>query len=29
VHMELAERKDVLVESQGEEPERRIVIKPV
>jgi spoIIIJ-associated protein len=29
VHMELAERKDVLVESQGEEPERRIVIKPI
>lgn len=28
VHMELAERGDVETESQGSEPERRIVIKP-
>jgi spoIIIJ-associated protein len=29
VHMELANRSDVVVESVGEEPERRIIIKPV
>jgi len=29
VHLELAERKDVITESMGEEPERRIVIKSV
>lgn len=29
VHMELAERGDVVSESIGEEPERRIIIKPV
>ena len=28
IHMELAERQDVITESLGEEPERRIVIKP-
>ena len=28
VHLELAERKDVITESTGEEPERRIVIRP-
>jgi spoIIIJ-associated protein len=28
IHIELAERKDVTTESIGEEPERRIVIKP-
>jgi predicted RNA-binding protein Jag len=26
--MELADRKDVLAESAGEEPDRKIVIKP-
>jgi spoIIIJ-associated protein len=29
VHMELAQRKDILTESIGNEPERRIIIKPV
>lgn len=28
VHMEIAGRSDVVTESRGEEPERRIVIKP-
>lgn len=28
VHMELSEREDVVSESVGEEPERRIVVKP-
>ena len=28
VHMELAERQDVITESLGQEPSRRIVIKP-
>lgn len=28
VHMELAERTDVITESIGEEPERKIIIKP-
>lgn len=28
VHLELAERKDVITESRGEEPERRVVIRP-
>ncbi len=28
IHMELAERKDVITESVGKEPERRIIIKP-
>ena len=28
VHLELAERKDIVTESIGEEPERRIVIRP-
>ncbi len=28
IHLALANRSDVLTESQGEEPERRIVIKP-
>jgi len=28
VHLELAERKDIITESMGEEPERRIVIRP-
>jgi spoIIIJ-associated protein len=28
VHMELAERKDIVTESAGEEPDRKIVIKP-
>ena len=28
IHIELAERKDVTTESTGEEPERRIIIKP-
>jgi len=28
IHLELAERSDVISESQGEEPERRVVIKP-
>lgn len=28
VHMELAQRSDVVSESVGEEPERRIVVKP-
>ena len=28
IHLELAKRNDVVTESQGEEPERRIVIKP-
>lgn len=29
IHVELAERKDVETESTGEEPERRVVIKPI
>ncbi len=29
VHMELAERQDVKTESSGQEPDRRIVIRPV
>ena len=29
IHMELASRNDIVVESRGEEPERRIVIKPL
>jgi spoIIIJ-associated protein len=29
IHMELAERSDITTESEGEEPDRRIVIKPV
>lgn len=28
IHLELADRQDVITESRGEEPERRIVIKP-
>jgi spoIIIJ-associated protein len=28
VHMAVAERTDILTESQGEEPDRRVVIKP-
>jgi len=28
IHMELAERKDVVTESIGREPERKIIIKP-
>ena len=28
VHMQLASRKDVLTESIGQEPERKVVIKP-
>ncbi len=28
IHMALANRTDVITESQGEEPERRVVIKP-
>ena len=28
VHLELAERKDVITESIGEEPERKVVIRP-
>ncbi|RLC39293.1 MAG: hypothetical protein DRH33_03225, partial [Candidatus Nealsonbacteria bacterium] len=28
IHLTLAEREDVQTESQGEEPERRVVIKP-
>lgn len=28
IHLELAERKDITTESIGEEPERRIVIRP-
>lgn len=28
IHLELAERKDIITESIGEEPERRIVIRP-
>lgn len=28
VHVELSERQDVIAESAGEEPERRIIIKP-
>lgn len=28
IHLELAERKDVTTESIGQEPERRVVIKP-
>ena len=28
IHLELAERKDVTTESVGQEPERRLVIKP-
>lgn len=28
VHLELAERKDITTESIGQEPERRVVIKP-
>ena len=28
IHLELAERKDVITESTGQEPDRRIVIKP-
>ena len=28
VHLELAERKDITTESTGEEPERRVVIRP-
>ena len=29
IHMELQERKDVLAQSQGQEPDRRIVIRPI
>jgi spoIIIJ-associated protein len=29
IHMELKERSDVLTESEGREPERRVVIRPV
>lgn len=29
VHMELALRPDVTTESEGEEPERRVVVKPI
>jgi len=29
VHLELAERKDIATESIGEEPERKIIIKPL
>jgi len=28
IHLELSERKDVVTESTGEEPDRRIVIRP-
>jgi len=28
VHLELAERKDIITESIGEEPERKIIIRP-
>lgn len=28
IHLELAERKDVTTESMGEEPDRRVVIRP-
>lgn len=28
VHLELAERKDIITESIGEDPERRVVIRP-
>ena len=28
IHLELAERKDIITESMGEEPERKVVIKP-
>ena len=28
IHLELAERKDIMTESIGQEPERKIVIKP-
>lgn len=28
IHLELAERKDITTESVGEEPERRVVIRP-
>ncbi|MEK7519212.1 MAG: R3H domain-containing nucleic acid-binding protein [Patescibacteria group bacterium] len=28
IHLELAERKDVVTESVGEEPERKILVKP-
>ena len=28
IHLELAERTDVVTESAGEEPERRVIIKP-
>ncbi len=28
IHLELAERKDIITESTGEEPERKIVIRP-
>ena len=29
VHMELADRKDVITESVGEGEERRVIVKPV
>jgi len=29
IHLALSERKDIKTESEGEEPERRIIIKPV
>jgi spoIIIJ-associated protein len=29
IHLELKERRDVVTESMGQEPERRIVIKPI
>ena len=28
VHMDLADRSDVVTESLGEEPERKIIVKP-
>jgi spoIIIJ-associated protein len=28
VHLQIAERKDVVSESVGQEPERKIIIKP-
>ncbi|GAI48823.1 unnamed protein product, partial [marine sediment metagenome] len=28
IHLELAERKDIATESIGQEPERKIVIRP-
>jgi len=28
IHLELAERKDIITESVGQEPERKVVIKP-